>query len=95
MANSTPAQSRRTSTRRNGIKCTPARRRTAETSGQKVANSMPAQLRRPSTRRSGMKNARRLGDHRQRPAGKRWQNSTPAASKRPNRRRNGMKMHAG
>ncbi|MFQ9799231.1 MAG: hypothetical protein ACLR23_10215 [Clostridia bacterium] len=44
VANSTPAQSRRTSTRRNGIKCTPAERRTAETSGQKVANSMPAQV---------------------------------------------------
>ncbi|MBC8545052.1 hypothetical protein [Bianquea renquensis] len=37
MANSTPAQSRRTSTRRNGIKCTPARRASAAAGGQKVA----------------------------------------------------------
>ncbi|MFQ9799230.1 MAG: hypothetical protein ACLR23_10210 [Clostridia bacterium] len=44
-------------------------------SGQraKETNSPPAQSRRPNWRRNGMKIARRLGEERQRPAGKRWQ----------------------
>ncbi|MFQ9799229.1 MAG: hypothetical protein ACLR23_10205 [Clostridia bacterium] len=44
-------------------------------SGQraKETNSPPAQSKRPNRRRNGMKIARRLGEERQRPAGKRWQ----------------------
>ncbi|MFR5073596.1 MAG: hypothetical protein ACLTDS_16360, partial [Bianqueaceae bacterium] len=50
-------------------KCTPARRRTAATSGHTEANSPPAQPKRLCRRRNEMKNARRRGEDRQRPAG--------------------------